>query len=83
MYGDILLDKDDSGISITRISQRVSTLTIDSVTANHRALYTCTAGNKAGKVNQSASLEVNGILICMPRYYMYFVLTFPYVATHP
>ena len=48
------------GVMITRNSQKVSILTIESVKARHRGNYTCFASNKAGITQHSAFLAVNG-----------------------
>ncbi|KAI4460603.1 basigin related [Holotrichia oblita] len=46
------------GIVVNRVSKRVSTLSIDSVQANHVGNYTCVAGNKAAVVEYTAVLSV-------------------------
>lgn len=52
------------GVTIGRMGVRASSLTIDSVTAEHSGEYTCMASNLAGSANFSASLAVNGI-VCL------------------
>ena len=47
-------------ISITKPSQRISTLSIDAVNAEHRGQYTCSAKNPAGEAIQTSFLNVNG-----------------------
>jgi hypothetical protein len=49
------------GISTTKIGDRTSLLTIDSVMAGHSGNYTCTAENSSGTASYSASLLVNGM----------------------
>lgn len=48
------------GVMITRNSQKISMLAIESVKARHRGNYTCFASNKAGITQHSAFLAVNG-----------------------
>jgi Immunoglobulin I-set domain len=47
-------------ITISKISKKVSALTIDSVHASHVGEYTCVAKNAAGATNITAFLLVNG-----------------------
>jgi hypothetical protein len=49
-----------NGISISP-AKRLSTLSIESIRAEHAGGYTCVAKNAAGAVNQTAFLHVNGI----------------------
>lgn len=48
------------GITITRMSKRISQLTIESVQHSHIGEFICTAKNKAGKATHSDYLNVNG-----------------------
>lgn len=48
------------GISIAQ-TKRMSTLSIEAVSAQNSGKYTCIAKNAAGAVNQTAELHVNGI----------------------
>jgi hypothetical protein len=50
----------NDGVVITRPSQKLSVLNIDSVKARHRGNYTCFAQNKAGMAQHSSFLHVNG-----------------------
>ena len=50
----------DNEILIAKLGKRVSALTIDSVDAKHVGNYTCVASNKAGIVNYTAQLIING-----------------------
>lgn len=50
----------NDGIVITRASQKLSLLNIDSVKARHRGNYTCYVKNKAGISQHSAFLHING-----------------------
>ncbi|XP_063932391.1 cell adhesion molecule Dscam1 isoform X10 [Zophobas morio] len=49
----------NEGILITKAGRKVSSLTIDSVQAEHAGVYTCIAENKAGLNTHSAYLRVN------------------------
>ncbi|KAF2905043.1 hypothetical protein ILUMI_01126, partial [Ignelater luminosus] len=49
----------NEGITVTRASKRLSTVSIDYVTHNHIGNYTCIASNKAGSVMYTAALAVN------------------------
>lgn len=50
----------ENGIMIIRNGQRMSTLSIESVRAQHRGQYICVAVNQAGTVRHSVDLIVNG-----------------------
>lgn len=54
---------DENGITIVKLNPRTSSLSIYSLTAEHRGLYKCIASNKAGIADQSAELHVNGSII--------------------
>ncbi|KAJ8967482.1 hypothetical protein NQ314_002796 [Rhamnusium bicolor] len=49
----------DIGILVSKIGKKVSSLTIESVGADHSGLYTCLARNRAGSFSYSAELNVN------------------------
>jgi hypothetical protein len=53
----------NDGILISKAGKKVSSLTIDSVQAEHVGTYTCIAENKAGRSSFSAYLRVNGKII--------------------
>jgi len=53
----------NDGILITKTTQRISMLSIESVHARHRANYTCVARNAAGVIYHTAELRVNGSLV--------------------
>lgn len=50
---------DDNGITITK-SAKIAMLSIESLRAEHRGNYTCKASNRAGQVQFSAELNING-----------------------
>ena len=50
----------NDGLMVTRPSQRLSVLSIESVRARHAGNYTCVATNNAGVTIQSSLLAVNG-----------------------
>ncbi|XP_021929580.1 Down syndrome cell adhesion molecule-like protein Dscam2 isoform X6 [Zootermopsis nevadensis] len=47
------------GVLIGKMSQRISTLSIEAVRARHSGNYTCRASNAAGKTDHTAHLNVN------------------------
>nr|NP_001036502.1 down syndrome cell adhesion molecule 1, isoform AU [Drosophila melanogaster]ABI31053.1 down syndrome cell adhesion molecule 1, isoform AU [Drosophila melanogaster] len=49
----------NDGLIVTRNSQRLSVLSIESVRARHAGNYSCVATNNAGAITQSAMLAVN------------------------
>lgn len=51
------------GLVVTKVSKKVSTITIDSVQENHSGQYTCIAENKAGSSQYTAVLNVNGKIL--------------------
>ena len=48
------------GVLIGKMSQRISTLSIEAVKARHSGNYTCRSSNAAGKTAHTAHLYVNG-----------------------
>lgn len=71
--------KQFDGISITRSSNRINTLTIESIKAEHGGLYACVASNKAGFANHTSMLVVNGTSIqhsCCLFYFLFFCCFF-------
>jgi len=64
----------NDGLIVTRNSQRLSVLSIESVRARHAGNYSCVATNNAGAITQSAMLAVNGYC---PAFKKPEVLSFP------
>ena len=63
-------------IVLSQRGKRIHDLTIDAVSAKHAGNYTCIAENKAGKVNHTAELKVDGLLffiLCFKSRLLYFV----------
>lgn len=52
----------NDGIIITKTSQRISVLSIESVRARHTGNYSCVANNNAGVTRNWSLLAVNGQL---------------------
>lgn len=48
------------GMSTSRIGERTSLLTIESLMSAHSGNYTCTAENRAGSTDFTATLTVSG-----------------------
>lgn len=51
----------ENGITIMKMNQRTSSLSINSVEALHRGIFKCIVSNKAGAAEHSAELRVNGL----------------------
>lgn len=49
-----------SGISISKVSPRLSSLSIDSISDKHRGDFKCVARNKGGHAEYATELKVNG-----------------------
>lgn len=49
-----------TGLTVSGLGDRISVLSIQSVSAAHNGEYTCTAENAAGVANYTATLTVNG-----------------------
>lgn len=62
LHGNLTVINGD-GVTITRVSKKLSTLSIDSVQEQHIGNYTCVASNKGGRTSHSTYLHVNGIYI--------------------
>lgn len=63
------------GITTGQMNKRISTISIESVNAEHAGEYTCNAYNKAGMSTYSATLNVNGTILRM-QYLCCFLLKF-------
>lgn len=55
-----LVRSGDNGIIISKISPRLSTLSIESMNSYHRGNFMCIAENVAGESNFTTELRVNG-----------------------
>lgn len=55
-----LLSSHENGLVIARMTERLSSLSIDTINYRHRGLYECRAKNKAGESIQSSELVING-----------------------
>lgn len=67
---------DDNGITITK-SAKIAMLSIESLRAEHRGNYTCKASNRAGQVQFSAELNINGyyIIVFNTKIFMQFIFS--------
>lgn len=50
-----------NGIIIVKMSARLSSLSIESITDKHRGIFKCIAENAAGRTDNESELKVNGI----------------------
>lgn len=57
----------NSGVITTNIGKKANSLLIDSVSEVQSGNYTCTAQNRAGSSDYTASLDVYGIVLCLLR----------------
>lgn len=64
----------NDGLVVTRTSQRISVLSIESVRARHAGSFSCVATNIGGVTKQSALLAVNGLraIYSFVKYYLVF-----------
>lgn len=58
----VKINGNSNGITVTKINNRMSALSIESIKAEHGGPITCTVTNKAGTTNYSSILTVNGTL---------------------
>lgn len=49
------------GVTVGQMNRRISSLSIDSVDAEHSGEFTCIARNSAGEARYSCVLNINGI----------------------
>lgn len=54
------LTSGSDGITIARISARLSALTIESIGGEHRGMFQCIASNAAGSTELESELKANG-----------------------
>ena len=72
-------------IYTTKRGKRILELTIESVAAKHAGNYSCVAENKAGRVNYTAELKVNGlccVCVCVINtdflFFFFFLYFYPF-----
>ena len=51
---------ENSGITVMKVSPRLSSLSIESMSYEHRGDFKCVARNKAGQAEYTTELKVNG-----------------------
>lgn len=64
----------DHGININRYDAKVSNLNLNSVQAEHSGKYTCKATNWAGSAYYTAILSVNGLILWIIFYGLYYLV---------
>lgn len=52
----------ENGMTVLKMSARLSTLSIESITSKHRGVFKCIATNAAGSSEYSTELMVNGTI---------------------
>lgn len=84
VFNETALLSGSNGIVISQVNKRLSTLSIESVQAEHVGVYQCVARNRAGENRQFAYLHVNGNFCFLVLMIFYFLLPlkkcFPIVA---
>lgn len=74
-------------IYTTKRGKRILELTIESVAAKHMGNYSCVAENKAGRVNYTAELKVNGVFFSffrtLKKLYRFVCFSFLYLCLNP
>lgn len=66
-----LIVSGENGLTLVRMSPRLSSLSIDSIDGKHRGIFKCMASNVAGVTDQSAELQVNGATMSHIIKYLY------------
>lgn len=62
LHNGVLIPRiNDRGVAIHNSGRRISTLTLESISAYNAGNYTCLARNQAGTSTQTAELIVNGL----------------------
>lgn len=61
-----------NGITITRMSARLSALTIESIDAEHRGVFKCIVNNVAGSAELESELKANGEYGMKSNFYILF-----------
>jgi hypothetical protein len=56
-------------VVISKISKKVSALTIESARADHVGSYTCVAKNAAGANNYTTHLQINGLTLLIRSFF--------------
>lgn len=70
--------EDIPGVMVAMVGKKISTLSIDSVQAEHAGTYTCMAKNSAGVASYSAVLNVKGTI-----FVQVFIYRFPLIFLFP
>lgn len=50
----------ENGVQVVKMSARLSSLSIESLSDRHRGMFRCIASNVAGEVSYSSELKING-----------------------
>lgn len=66
----------ENGLTVVKMSARLSSLSIESISSKHRGVFKCIATNAAGSSEYSTELMVNGTLL-------YFTLLLIYPMKNP
>lgn len=70
----------ENGITIVKLNQRTSSLSINSVDGMHRGIFKCLVRNKAGTAEYSDELKVNGSCVCLYYDWLTMLLLFLFVC---
>jgi len=59
----------ENGFQVTKMSARLSSLSIESLSDRHRGIFRCIVSNNAGEAYYLSELKINGKLSqCLPLY---------------
>lgn len=73
MHNGNVLNSNEDGIILGRMSTKSSTLNIDYVSGHHRGVYKCLAANLAGVSDFETELLVNGNIVFIFTVAIYFL----------
>lgn len=62
LNGELIVNG-ENGLTVVRMSPRLSSLSIESINGKHRGIFKCMASNTAGSTEQSTELQVNGVTL--------------------
>ena len=58
---NVPISSENEGIVVVKLSEKLSSLSINAIEPQHRGLYECRVKNKAGEASSNAELIINGL----------------------
>lgn len=77
------ISSENEGILVTKLSDRLSSLSIEAIQPIHRGVYECRVKNRAAETVSSAELVINGTWINITLIYVVVLHSYPQTSQAP